>query len=125
MTWFSPRSGMASTGVSRVAYTPQTARAAAAASTRTRLRIDASMIRAIISTLPSRRHQQPAPRQGVGVGSAVPNVGAHPFGTAEPTPDAALGGEGFPRLELPHLLQRVVGLLLRRLVAALAAGEHR
>src|SRR3954453_21157432 len=48
MTWFSPRSGTASTGVSRTAYTPNTVRAAATRRTTNRFRTDSSIRRSIM-----------------------------------------------------------------------------
>src|SRR4051812_28453372 len=48
ITWFSDRSGIASTGVCSTAYSPQTATPAQAMSTIHRLRTENSMIRAIM-----------------------------------------------------------------------------
>src|SRR5215471_15012546 len=51
ITWFSLRSGIASTGVFTVAYMAQTVSAAATVNTRKRLRIEYSMILSIMDRL--------------------------------------------------------------------------
>ena len=53
MTWFSDRSGMASTGIVIMARTPAIAIASEARMTRYRLRIDHSMIDSIMALAPS------------------------------------------------------------------------
>src|SRR5262245_1368753 len=65
MTWFSLRSGTASTGVFSTAYTPQPASATAATRTRKRLRMQYSISLSIMAVSllrePSRGGQSPGP----------------------------------------------------------------